>query len=155
MSKVLIIEDDQMIAKSIENRIKSKIPRCQVTMAADFYVANSELVKNSFDLIVSDLQMPSKGLSACDGMKGTTLNGWRFLRQSIENDSLNCASLLEKKRIVIFSAYIDSLISYGEMCPNDKKYIDQLILVYKSQFYANKGGYDVLVEKIEKIIELL
>ena len=62
MKKILIVDDDPIILKLIENHLS--LEGYETTTAEDGFNALEKIQKNQFDLIISDIMMPNlSGLS--------------------------------------------------------------------------------------------
>ena len=67
--KVLIVDDDPIVAKTL-SRVFEKLEGYQVTSAMDGREALQEIARNSFDLIILDLQLPGvAGEEICKQIK--------------------------------------------------------------------------------------
>ncbi len=68
MKKVLVVEDDRKIAKSLEIRLRSM--GCKPYLAYDAVMGVNSAVKHSPDLVIMDITMPAgSGLSAAESMQ--------------------------------------------------------------------------------------
>ena len=153
MSTVLIIEDDLRVARGIEDQIKSKTS-LNVEIASDFYGAREIIKKEKLDLIISDLQMPRRGLRKKPNEKGTMLSGWFFLCEMLEkkDEYPEYTKLFEQKKIIFFSAYLDRLNNAVKSDPDKKAWLNSIIQVKKELTISGDGGLPGLIKKVEEMI---
>lgn len=74
--KIIIIEDDLLISKMMETKLKNMLPNCDITRAFNGEEGLKSIKQNMPDLILLDLAMPKKnGFQVLEEMKKSNLLG--------------------------------------------------------------------------------
>ena len=104
--KILVIEDDIGLIDDIQTYAGlAGSTKFVVIEATNFYEAREQIRTGTVDIVITDSQMPSKGLYK--KYNGTMLNGWNFLCEMADDKEENFLSLLNSGKIIIFTAYLD------------------------------------------------
>ncbi len=109
MKKVLLIDDDELILKMFEERVRERYPEIEPKTCPDAIKA-LELIDPSLDLLIIDLEMPK-------------LDGKKLLNFAKERG-------VDHKKIIIFSSrdadYLHEVIPMGEcLCVLNKHELKQ------------------------------
>lgn len=154
--KILLIEDDLGLAKRIKFHIEIRFENAvDVIIASNFYEASKEINSDTVDMIISDLQMPSKGL--CEQFthsQGTTLNGWHFLCDLLSENNASILNIINKGNVAFFSAYLERLKEEVEGDIQKQGWLDKITILNKGYVLRGVGGLHGLIVIIQDKLNL-
>jgi len=150
-----LIDDESVMTDSIQDRLgdlrkNRKIGEYEAHSAHNFYKALDYLDKNSYDLLITDLLMPTYGLPPeLLAQRGVMLNGWIFLHQYVLNPKGEYYGKNRRAKCIVFSAYLDRLNKHWEdMGFHWEAYKERLFLIDKGNIFDNSGGFNKLTDTI-------
>ena len=152
--KILLIEDDSVVARGIQDILQYEFAGVSTDYAVDFNDAADFLEENSYDILISDLHMPSRGIKYIvdSSIPVPTLNGWKFLKYKILQEGAQFSDKCKDTKIILFSAYLEQLSEFLSQNPIDKEFLSKIRKVDKGHIYYEKGGYQMLIEVIRSIL---
>ena len=159
---VLMIDDESVMIDAISERLDDLSRQGEIIgslgeyPANNFFQAREDLEKRiPFDLIITDLLMPSRGLGNIpDREPGITLNGWIFLYHYILKEDAPYYQDCRETKIIIFSGYREVLQEYLI----EKNLIHywrekRFTFVDKGHIYNDTGGFDALMRTVKQLLQ--
>lgn len=152
--KILLIEDDSVVARGIQDILRQEFNEVSIDYAVDFNEAADFLDENSYKILISDLHMPSRGIKYIEdsSIPIPTLNGWKFLKYKILQEGAQYADKCKDTQIILFSAYLEQLSEFLSQNPIDREFSSNIRKVDKGHIYYETGGYQMLIEEIRSIL---
>lgn len=156
-TRILLIEDEVSVVETIQLMLDEHCNKkeCFIDSALNFLQAMDYLDTNDYNIIVTDLQMPGKGLEDHrNHVNGTILNGWTFLYFYILEEG-KYANRCKNTKIIIFSEFLDELDKRFKAYPNElsQSFKDRVIRVSKGGMHSGEGGTVKLCRMIEGLIK--
>lgn len=158
--KILLIDDKKEVTDAIKDGLQALATqkgyrgKLEIDAANDFYDALTYIEKTnkentSYDVVISDLLMPSDGLKINPQWPvGPILNGWSFLCQNILLESANYHQQYIDSVIIVYSAYKNELMQFVKDNKLEKQYA-KIKFIEKGRAFNKKGGYRVLLDTVE------
>lgn len=158
MKKILLIDDESVMTDSIQDRLadlreNGKIGEYEAHSAHNFYKALAYLDNGSYDLLITDLLMPTYGLAPelLEQQRGVMLSGWTFLYHYVLNPDGEYYQNNLNAKCIIYSAYLDRLTKrWKDMSFPEEKYKNRLFRIDKGNIFDDSGGFNRLMETVAK-----
>ena len=159
IKRILLIDDESVMTDSIQDRLEDlrknrKIGEYEAHSAHNFYKALDYLDKNPYDLLITDLLMPTYGLPPeLLAQRGVVLSGWVFLYHYVLKPEGEYYTKNSRAKCIIFSAYLDRLNKHWENIGfHLEDYKDRLFLVDKGNIFDDSGGFNKLTDVIVELL---
>lgn len=159
LKRILLIDDESVMTDSIQGRLEDlrktrKIGEYEAHSAHNFYKALDYLDKNSYNLLITDLLMPTYGLpQELLVQRGVVLSGWIFLHQYVLNPKGEYYGNNRSAKCIVFSAYLDRLNKHWENIGfHLEDYKDRLFLIDKGNIFDDSGGFNKLTDVIVELL---
>lgn len=154
--QILLIEDEASVIETIKLMLDEICGEKKYTIdsAFNFFQAMDYLEEKNYDIIVTDLQMPGKGLGGNrDYIDGTILNGWAFLYFHILEENGKYTNQCKSSKLIIFSEFLDELEKRFKTHPDEQSFKDRIRYVSKGGMHNDEGGTIKLCTVIEELIK--
>lgn len=159
MKRILLIDDESVMTDSIQDRLadlhkNGKIGEYEAHSAHNFYKALDYLDKSPYDLLITDLLMPTYGLAPelLEQQRGVMLSGWTFLYHYVLNPDGEYYQNNLNAKCIFYSAYLDRLEKHWkDIGFRREEYKGRLFSVDKGNIFDDSGGFNKLMEVIEKL----
>lgn len=151
---ILLIDDESSITDALENRFYDRFGRTfTVHVANDFFRAREFLDKQEavYDLIISDLLLPTRGANTPNCYQGTTLAGWFFLYHHMFTPKGTYYKKNTTTKVILFSAY-ESVWNQYIRTNNLADLTERVSFIRKDHIYNNTGGYTNLLDRVEELL---
>lgn len=154
MKRILLIEDEVSVIDTIELILDDTCnKKYTVDSASNFLQAMDLLDENRYDIIVTDLQMPGKGLEDNRNyIDGTILNGWVFLYFYVLEEKGRYAKQCKGSKLIIFSEFLDELEKRFKVYPKEQTFKEKITYVPKGGMHNGEGGVNKLCNVIVELI---
>lgn len=149
---ILLIDDQSSITDGIKLQLELKLGKAQnltIDTANDFFRACAFLrdSKKKYDLIITDLQMPSKGAGRIPKDASTVVIGWHFIDIYILQEDGEFYGCCKETKIIIFSAFQKELHEYIK--ENNITMDKRISCIEKGSARDEYGGLRQLIRAIE------